>query len=68
MRLDNETGIGMNPRRLAIACLSILCLFQGCHAPGEQARTGSWGDQGDGTFRNPVLNGDYPDVDIEQVI
>ena len=27
----------------------------------------SWGDQGDGTFKNPMLNGDYPDVDIEQV-
>ncbi|MHC4996358.1 MAG: hypothetical protein ACYTGQ_15035 [Planctomycetota bacterium] len=21
----------------------------------------SWGDQGDGTYRNPILNGDYPD-------
>lgn len=27
----------------------------------------SWGDQGDGTYKNPMLNGDYPDVDIEQV-
>jgi hypothetical protein len=32
-----------------------------------QARSGSWGDQGDGTYRNPVLNADYPDVDVEQV-
>lgn len=30
-------------------------------------RTGSWGDQGDGTYRNPILNADYPDVDIERV-
>ncbi len=29
-------------------------------------RTGSWGDQGDGTYRNPILNADYPDVDVEQ--
>ena len=29
--------------------------------------TGSWGDQGDGTYRNPILNGDYPDVDVEQL-
>ncbi|MCQ1059889.1 glycoside hydrolase 43 family protein [Photobacterium sp. ZSDE20] len=28
---------------------------------------GSWGDQGDGTYINPVLNADYPDSDIEQV-
>ena len=31
-----------------------------------EPRTGTWGDQGDGTYRNPILNGDYPDVDIEQ--
>ena len=30
-------------------------------------RTGSWGDQGDGTYRNPILNADYPDVDVERV-
>jgi len=24
---------------------------------------GSWGDQGDGTYRNPVLNADFPDSD-----
>jgi len=30
------------------------------------AQSGSWGDQGDGTYRNPILNADYPDVDIEQ--
>jgi beta-xylosidase len=29
-------------------------------------RIGSWGDQGDGTYKNPILNADYPDVDIEQ--
>jgi len=26
-------------------------------------QTGSWGYQGDGTYRNPILNADYPDVD-----
>ena len=26
---------------------------------------GSWGDQGDGTFRNPILNSNYPDSDVE---
>ncbi|MFY0653938.1 MAG: glycoside hydrolase 43 family protein [Cyclobacteriaceae bacterium] len=29
--------------------------------------TGSWGDQGDGTYINPILNADYPDSDIEPV-
>ncbi len=28
---------------------------------------GSWGDQGDGTYRNPILNADYPDVAVRQV-
>lgn len=27
----------------------------------------SWGDQGDGTYKNPILNADYPDVDVEQL-
>ena len=33
----------------------------------SKAQIGTWGDQGDGTYLNPILNGDYPDVDIEQV-
>lgn len=44
--------------------LLILALSWNSHA---QLRIGSWGDQGDGTYRNPILNADYPDVDIEQV-
>lgn len=28
--------------------------------------TGSWGDQGDGTFHNPILNSNYPDSDVEK--
>ena len=36
-----------------------------CHT-GKAQQIGSWGDQGDGTYKNPVLNADYPDVDIEQ--
>ncbi|WP_440877013.1 glycoside hydrolase family 43 protein [Thalassotalea sp. PLHSN55] len=33
----------------------------------QEAKTGSFGDQGDGTYINPILNADYPDSDIEQV-
>jgi beta-xylosidase len=33
----------------------------------QRVQTGSWGDQGDGTYRNPILNADYPDVDVEQL-
>ncbi|MCK4920968.1 MAG: glycoside hydrolase 43 family protein [Bacteroidales bacterium] len=27
---------------------------------------GTWGDQGDGTYKNPVLNSNYPDSDVEE--
>lgn len=33
----------------------------------ENVNLRSWGDQGDGTYLNPVLNADYPDCDVEQV-
>ena len=33
----------------------------------ETPRLGSWGDQGDGTFRNPILNSNFPDSDVEQL-
>lgn len=29
--------------------------------------TGTWGDQGNGTFRNPILNADYSDPDVIRV-
>jgi beta-xylosidase len=32
-----------------------------------QTKTGSWGDQGNGTFINPVLNADYSDPDVIRV-
>lgn len=31
------------------------------------SKTGSWGDQGNGTYINPVLNADYSDPDIIRV-
>ncbi|EMI41361.1 sulfatase and gycosyl hydrolase family 43 domain protein [Rhodopirellula sp. SWK7] len=32
-----------------------------------RSRVGSWGDQGDGTYRNPVLESNYPDNDVIRV-
>jgi beta-xylosidase len=29
--------------------------------------SGKWGDQGDGTYRNPIIAGDYSDPDIVRV-
>ncbi len=48
----------------------VLCFFiLSCKTTNEKytGTTGSWGDQGDGTYKNPILNGDYPDSDVEQV-
>lgn len=54
----------MHDRLFLLAMLVIVPL--GCAAnPGVEM--GTWGDQGDGTYRNPILNADYPDVDIERV-
>ena len=45
-----------------IACfLPFICI--GVYAQ----QTGKWGDQGDGTFRNPVIAGDYSDPDMVRV-
>src|SRR5882672_308908 len=35
------------------------------HAFGESPRP--WGDQGDGTYRNPILPADYSDPDVIRV-
>ena len=32
-----------------------------------QARVLEWGDQGDGTYRNPILKADYSDPDVIRV-
>ena len=48
--------------------VSILILvFVPIDVLAQQLQSGTWGDQGDGTYINPVLNADYPDVDIEQL-
>ncbi len=33
----------------------------------SSAKTGSWGDQGDGTYKNPILESNYPDNDVIRV-
>ncbi len=48
--------------KIAMAWLLTMWL---CPALACAQQTGSWGDQGDGTYRNPILNADYPDVDVE---
>ncbi|MFA5734992.1 MAG: beta-xylosidase, partial [Proteiniphilum sp.] len=33
----------------------------------SQSTIGSWGDQGNGTYINPILNADYSDPDVVRV-
>lgn len=58
-------------RQILIAL--IIVAFVGCGRGEAVVRelkvpsTGSWGDQGDGTFRNPILNSNFPDSDVEKL-
>ena len=49
-----------------VLLITVLSLFISCNHQ-QVPKTGSWGDQGDGTYKNPILNADYPDVDVEQL-
>lgn len=60
-------------KRASFAFCLLLLLVSGCYAQDKvneaysyQPKTGSWGDQGDGTFKNPILNSNYPDSDVEK--
>ena len=45
---------------------SVIFLFAGIKTIDAQQTT-KWGDQGNGTFRNPVLPGDFSDPDVIRV-
>jgi beta-xylosidase len=45
---------------------AILPVFVASLALAAPERYKTWGDLGDGTYANPVLNGDFADVDIEK--
>jgi len=54
-----------------ILALSLLCAAPLCAAdqaaPSKWGNWPKWGDQKDGTYRNPVLPGDYSDLDCIRV-
>lgn len=58
-------------KKLSLFVLGLTSILCSCSNKSTSsltnAKTGSWGDQGDGTYANPVLNADFPDSDIEQV-
>lgn len=59
--------------RNSVLTIGIIALFCGSiysqpsQAPVTWGNWASWGDQGNGTYRNPVLPGDYSDVDCIRV-
>jgi beta-xylosidase len=47
-------------------CALIMGIILAAQIAGAQ-QTGSWGDQGDGTYKNPILESNYPDNDVIRV-
>lgn len=70
LMLMNRTGLCSHFTKLLII-LFACCSMQISAAPGPTSKPaelrGAWGDQGDGTFVNPVLPGDYSDLDAIRV-
>jgi Beta-xylosidase len=54
----------MKPKFLIMLLISV-CFFQ--TNVRSQSKTGSWGDQGNDTYINPILNADYSDPDVIRV-
>lgn len=54
----------INTKRSFLILLFAISFFQCSLA---QHNTGSWGDQGNGTYINPILNADYSDPDVIRV-
>jgi len=50
----------------AIVLAGVAAAAAGAAEP-EAARILAWGDQGDGTYRNPILKADYSDPDVVRV-
>ena len=53
-------------RKRSLGILLLIVLTQAGIVIGQGDKLLTWGDQGDGTFRNPVLKSDYSDPDIIQ--
>ncbi|NOW95011.1 beta-xylosidase [Mucilaginibacter sp. SG564] len=45
----------------------LMCFTQGIFAQGSFLKRGDWGDQMNGTYKNPIINADYSDPDVIRV-
>ena len=57
----------MNMKTIKICFLIAAWAEMAAGALQAQPKTGPWGDQGNGTYINPVLNADYSDPDVCRV-
>ncbi len=48
-------------------CLLLLFIVNISIAQDSYSKAGTWGDQGNGTYINPILNADYSDPDVIRV-
>ncbi|MDA9555463.1 glycoside hydrolase 43 family protein [Pelobium sp.] len=48
---------------IKIVFITFFCWFE----PVSAQQTGSWGDQGNGYYKNPILESNYPDNDVIKV-
>ena len=55
------------PYTLSYCRDTLPCALPAQDAPSKWGDWPLWGDQGDGTYRNPVLPGDYSDLDCIRV-
>ncbi len=55
------------PRRFVLAFLLLLFGVGAAARASEPAPVLAWGDQGDGSYRNPVLKADFSDPDVIRV-
>ena len=66
--ITSHSRPGLN-RRFAALALALLTAssLPAAEAPSRWGDWPAWGDQKDGTYRNPVLPGDYSDIDCIRV-
>ena len=50
-----------------LCCVFLLFVGMAFGQNGAVKQVGTWGDQGNGTYKNPVLNADYSDPDVIRV-
>ena len=60
----NPKGKSLKAIKLIII-LAVICVNHASVA--DVGNRGAWGDQGDGTFKNPILPGDFSDPDVIRV-